>query len=43
MNIDLFKLTDEQLNEVLKQVTDSGLLTTEDDSITIDNEEPSKE
>ena len=27
MNIDLFKLTDEQLNEVLKQVTDSGLLT----------------
>lgn len=27
MNIDLFKLSDEQLNEVLKQVTDSGLLT----------------
>lgn len=26
MNIDLFKLTDEQLNDVLKQVTDSGLL-----------------
>lgn len=37
MNIDLFKLSDEQLDEVLKQVTDSGLLTI--DGEVIDGEE----
>lgn len=33
MNLDLFKLTDEQLNEVLKQVNESGLVTIEGEAI----------
>ncbi len=39
MNIDLFKLSEEQLNELLKQVTDSGLLTIDGESEVIDGGE----